>query len=116
MNVKVTPPVGTEIAGAPTLSFSYQGLGSSRAVYAQLVDNATGFVVGNIVTPVPITLDGRTHTVQIPMGDIAYTVGSASDSMTLQITSSALPYANFTAWGLVNIGNVNLNLPTVALG
>ena len=116
LNVKVTPPVGTEIAGAPTLSFSYQGLGSSRAVYAQLVDNATGFVVGNIVTPVPITLDGRTHTVQIPMGDIAYTVGSASDSMTLQITSSALPYANFTAWGLVNIGNVNLNLPTVALG
>lgn len=71
LNVNVAPPVGTVIAGAPTLSFSYRGLGTSRAVYAQLVDNATGFVVGNIVTPVPVTLDGRSHTVTIPMADIA---------------------------------------------
>lgn len=114
LNVAVAPPVGTQIAGAPTVSFTYSGLGTSRAVYAQLVDEATGQVVGNIVTPVPVTLDGRQHAVEIPLADIAYTVYEPSDSMTLQITSSALPYLNFTAWGLINISDVRLDLPTVA--
>jgi ABC-2 type transport system ATP-binding protein len=116
LNTNVVVPVGADIAGAPTLSFSYRGLGTSRAVYAQLVDNATGLVVGNIVTPVPVTLDGREHTVSVPMGAIAYSVGSPSDSLTLQITSSAVPYANLTAWGFINIDNVGLDVPTVATG
>ncbi len=114
VNLAVAPPVGTDIAGTPTLSFTYKGFGTSRAVYAQLVDNATGNVVGNIVTPVPVTLDGREHTVNIPMAPLAYSVGSAADSLTLQIASSALPYANMTAWGFIDIGTVNLAVPTVA--
>jgi ABC-2 type transport system ATP-binding protein len=114
LNSTVTMPVGTLVAGTPTLSFSYRGLGTSRAVYAQLVDNATGQVVGNIVTPVPVTLDGRERTVEIPMGAIAYTVNTVSDSLTLQITSSALPYANLTAWGFIDIDDVSLDVPTVA--
>lgn len=114
LNVDVLVPVGTRIAGTPTLSFNYAGLGTSRAVYAQLVDNATGQVVGNIVTPVPVILDGRERTVEIPLADIAYTVYGASDSLTLQITSSALPYANLTAWGWISVSDINLDLPTVA--
>lgn len=114
LNLEVDPPVGTVIAGAPTLSFGYSGIGTSRAVYAQLVDEATGQVVGNIVTPVPVTLDGRERTVSVPMADIAYTVGNPADSMTLQITSSALPYANAFAWGFINVGDVELEVPTVA--
>lgn len=116
LNLDVTVPVGTRIAGAPTLSFDYVGLGTSRAVYAQLVDNATGQVLGNIVTPVPVTLDGRERTVEIPLADIAYTAYGGSDSLTLQITSSALPYANLTAWGLISVSDVNLDVPTVASG
>ena len=115
VNLDVAPPVGTQIAGAPTLSFTYRGLGTSRAVYAQLVDNASGNVVGNIVTPVPVTLDGRERTVDIALADIAYTVYGATDSMTLQITSSALPYANLTAWGVIDIADVSLDVPTVAV-
>lgn len=114
LNLNIDPPVGTVIAGAPNLSFSYSGLGTSRAVYAQLVDQATGQVVGNVVTPVPVTLDGRTRSVSIPMADIAYSVGGPSDSMTLQITSSALPYANAFAWGYVTIADVALDVPVVA--
>ncbi len=116
LNLAVTPPVGTQIAGAPNLSFTYSGLGISRAVYAQLVDNATGQVVGNIVTPVPVTLDGRQHTLELPMATIAYTVNNVSDSLTLQITSSATAYASITDWGFINISNVNLDVPTVAQG
>ncbi len=114
LNLDVTPPVGTVIAGAPTLSFSYRGLGLSHAVYAQLVDNATGLVVGNVVTPVTVALDGRQHTVSIPMADIAYTVTDPSDSLTLQITSSALPYTDLLDWGFMNIGDVKLEVPRVA--
>ena len=114
VNLDLTVPVGTRIAGAPTLAFSYRGLGTSRAVYAQLVDNATGQVVGNIVTSVPVTLDGRERTVEIPLADIAYTVYSPADSLTLQITSSALPYANLTAFGFIDISDISLEVPTVA--
>jgi len=114
VNLDLAAPVGTRIAGEPTLSFDYRGLGTSRAVYAQLVDNATGQVVGNVVTPVPVILDGRQRSVDIPLAEIAYTVYNAADSLTLQITSSALPYANLTAWGFIDISDINLDVPTVA--
>lgn len=114
VNLAVAAPIGTRVAGAPTLSFSYRGLGTSRAVYAQLVDDATGQVVGNIVTPVPVILDGRERTVEIPLADIAYTVYSPADALTLQITGSALPYASLTAWGVIDISDISLKVPTVA--
>ena len=75
---------------------------------------ATGQVIGNIVTPIPVTLDGQQRSIEIPMADIAYTVYGAGDTMTLQITSSALPYANLTAWGFIDISDVSLEVPTVA--
>ena len=116
LNLAVAPPQGTQIAGSPTLSFTYNGLGPSRAVYAQLVDNATGQVVGNVITPVPVTLDGKQHTLEIPMANIAYTVSNPDDTMTLQITSSAIAYAHINDWGFINISDVNLDMPTVAQG
>ncbi len=94
------------------MSFDYQGLGNSRFVYAQLVDNKTGLVVGNLVTPVAVTLDGRTHTASINMENMVYTAADASDNLTLQITSSATAYERFTSFGVVNISNINLTLPT----
>ena len=64
--------------------------------------------------PVPITLDGRQHTIEIPMEAIAYTSYDAGDNLTLQITSSATAFWNFTSYGLVNISNIKLDIPTVA--
>lgn len=113
-NVDIDLPTGTVIASAPQLSFTYQGIGTTRSVYAQLVDNATGRVVGNLVTPVSVTLDGRQHTVDIPMEYIAYTSGDAGDSLTLQITSSATAYENWTSFGLMNVSNIQLKIATVA--
>ena len=114
LNVDVPLETGTQIAGAPTLSFTYTGVGTSRFVFAQLVDDSTGLVVGNISTPVPVTMDGRQHTIEIPMENIAYTAYDAEDSLTLQITSSATAFWNFTSYGLVNISNIKLDVPTVA--
>ncbi|MCB1265807.1 MAG: peptidase S15 [Mycobacterium sp.] len=110
LTLDAAPPTGSQIVGAPQLSFTYTGLGTARTVYAQLVDDATGRVVGNMVTPVPVVLDGRTHSVSLPMEVIAYTVG-VGDSLTLQITSAASNFANFTSFGIIDIADITLRLP-----
>ena len=115
LNLNVTPPVGSQVVGAPEISFSYTGLGTSRTVYAQLVDNTTGLVLGNVVTPIPVVLDGRQRTVSIPMADVAYTADSGA-RLTLQITSSAVDYENFYTLGLVRISDLAVDLPIRALG
>ena len=113
LNIPITGvTAGDQVVGAPTVSFTYSGLGTSKAVYGQVIDNATGRVLGNIVTPIPVTLDGQTHTVSVPLADIAYTAGS-SPSLTLQITSSASLYWN-SSWGVVNISDVQAALPVRA--
>ena len=113
LNVTVTPAAGSQIVGSPTLSFSYSGLGTSRTVYAQLVDNSTGLVLSNNSTPIPVVLNGRDQTIEIPMANIAYTARTG-DSLTLQITSSALNYENFFSYGFINISDVKVSLPVHA--
>ena len=115
LKVNFTPTAGTKIVGTPTVSFTYQGLGTSRAVYAQVVDNKTGRVLGNIVTPIPVTLDGREHTVDVPIANIAYTAPAEGASLTVQIVPSASLYWN-SSFGVVNIANLSVDLPTTAQG
>ena len=113
ISVDLTPGTGEQIVGAPQLSFTYSGLGTSNAVYAQFIDNATGAIVGNNVTAVPVTLDGRERTVSVPLNDIAYTVG-AGDSLTLQITDWSSIFFN-AGIGVVDISNVQIDLPLRAI-
>src|SRR5699024_10360329 len=56
------------LIGAPTVHLSYSGSspdGPAGAddrpdrVFAQLIDDASGLVVGNQITPIPIVLDGE---------------------------------------------------------
>jgi ABC-2 type transport system ATP-binding protein len=112
VNVAVTVPTGTQVVGAPTVSFTYQGLGTTRAVYAQIINDATGQVLGNVVTPVPVRLDGKTHTLTMDLSDIVYTYDPAgTGGLTVQITSSATAYENFTSFGLMKISDVTVTLP-----
>lgn len=115
VNVQVDTTGVDQIVGSPTLSFDYQGIGTNRFVYAQLVDNATGLVVGNLVTPVAVNMDGQTHTATVAMENIVYTVKDPSiDNLTLQITSATTAYWSLTSFGVINISNVNLTVPTPA--
>ena len=94
------------------MTVNYSGLGTSRFVYAQIVDNKTGRVVGNVVTPIPVTLDGQSRHVTVDLEDIAYTAGPG-DSLTLQLVASTTPYQNFTSAGVINGSSVEVSLPTV---
>lgn len=111
IDVPLTVPVGTQVVGAPTLSFTYKGLGNSRAVFAQIVDNSTNLVLGQIVTPVPVTLDGKQHQVSIDLNDIVYTYGGTKPgSLTLQITGSATALEN-SKIGFITVSDVAVTLP-----
>ena len=116
LNLSVPVSSGTQIVGAPELTFTYSGVGTSRAVYAQIVDEQTGRVLGNIVTPIPVTLDGQTRTVSVALGqlaDIAYTAPSGGGTLTLQLVGTATPFENFTSIGVISVSNMTLSLPTV---
>lgn len=113
LNLTITPPANSLTVGSPELSFTYRGIGTTRTVYAQLVDNVTGRVLQNIVTPIPVEFDGKEHSLTIPMADIAYSAGT-NGSLTLQITSSATNFENFTSFGLVKITDVKLDMPIKA--
>ncbi|CDO33061.1 X-Pro dipeptidyl-peptidase (S15 family) [Mycolicibacterium vulneris] len=117
VNTTVTAPSegATQIVGAPELTMTYSGIGTSRHVYAQIVDDQTGQVIGNVVTPIPVTLDGKEHTVTIPMEAVAYTL-EPGHTATVQITTSATPFLNFTQFGVINISDVQVALPTVGAG
>jgi ABC-2 type transport system ATP-binding protein len=106
--------VGTQVVGTPTVSFTYRGLGLAGAVYAQIVNKTTGLVLGNVVMPVPVTLNGFKQTVSIDIGEIAYTVGEG-DQLQVQLASSATAFFNMPL-GLIDISDVTVTLPNRTVG
>lgn len=117
VNLTVEAPTETtQVVGAPELAFTYSGVGTARFVYGQLVDDQTGRVLGNLVKPIPVTLDGQTREARISLENVVYTM-EPGDSVTLQVTSSATQYeVVWGAFGAINITDIELTLPTVAAG
>ncbi|MEO3761227.1 CocE/NonD family hydrolase [Mycobacterium sp. B14F4] len=113
--VNVALPKATEttyVVGAPEVTLTYSGAGTSRHVYAQLVDNATGLVLGSLITPIPVTLDGKTYTVTVSLEPVAHTL-RPGESVTLQLVSSAGTYERILpSVGVLNIERVEISLPT----
>ncbi len=71
--------------------------------------------MGNIVTPIPLTLDGRTHPVDIDMEDIVYSYCDSvpkKDDLELQIDRPATPYLNLTQYNFIDVSDVTVSLPT----
>jgi ABC-2 type transport system ATP-binding protein len=105
------PATTTYVVGAPQLQFNYSGTGISKHVYAQLVDDTTGLVLGNLVTPIPVTLDGETHSVNIPLEMVAQTL-APGQTVTLQLVASATMYQTLSSSGTLHITDIKLTLPT----
>jgi ABC-2 type transport system ATP-binding protein len=102
--------------GAPTLSLTYSGTDPAgdrpTRVFAQLVDPATGIVVNNQITPVPVTLDGKTHSLVVPMETIGYTA-RAGTSLELQLVATTVAYVTPRLGGSIDFSHVMVSLPTV---
>jgi len=109
------PDSEANVVGAPQVVIHYSGLGTSRHVYGQVVDKTTGLVIGNLVSPIPVTLNGRDQTATVDLSDIAYTVDPDSE-LELQIFTTATPFLNLTQFGFINVQSVAVTLPTTTQG
>ena len=112
-----TPAAGTEMVGEPTLTLDYSGTATNPdgRLYAQIISNSNGLVLGNQVTPIPVTLDGQAHTLTIPLEAVAADVGTSS-SYTLQITDGTSVYFAARTAGAVDLSSISVSVPTVAAG
>jgi ABC-2 type transport system ATP-binding protein len=102
------------LVGAPRLELTYRGTAprASTHVLAQILDGATGKVLGNQITPVPVTLDGHQHTVSQPLEIIAASGGSGS-RFTLQLVAQSTAYNLHPLGGSVRFLRVQIRLPVV---
>lgn len=109
-----TPAVTTTtyVVGTPHLAFTYSGTGNGNHLYAQLVDNSTGQVLGNQVTPILVTLDGTEQTASVDLEMVAQTL-KPGQKVTVQLFSSSASYRAVGAVGEVTVSNMQLSLPTV---
>lgn len=102
----------TYVVGAPQVSLTYSGTGTSRHVFAQLVDDSTGAVLGNQATPIPVTLDGKTRTLSISLEPVAQTL-RPGQTLTLQLVASTANYENFGGFGALKVSSLKVSLPTI---
>jgi hypothetical protein len=72
-------------------------------------------VLGNQVTPIPVTLDGQTHTVTRPLEIVAHTL-HAGQTLTVQIVANTSDYFQQRAAGALTIATADVSLPLVDPG
>ena len=84
VNVSVPTATAAVVVGAPKLELSYTGTtppGSHPTrVFVQLVDDSTGTVLGNQITPIEVTLDGKPHRTSVSLEDVVFTHARAAIS------------------------------------
>jgi ABC-2 type transport system ATP-binding protein len=116
VNVSIkAPKKTTTIVGAPRVSITYKGSAPSATarVLAQLVDERSGKVVGNQITPLPVTLDGATHSLRLPLEMVAATA-TRSSRFTLQLVAESKLYETHPQGGSITFSKVNVTLPGVS--
>ncbi|MDX6683265.1 MAG: type transport system ATP-binding protein [Solirubrobacteraceae bacterium] len=110
------PPGETDIVGAPTVTLTYHGsvlLTSPQTyVYAQIADASAGRVVGGLVTPIPVVLDGLTHTISRPLEVVALR-GRPTSNLRLQLVASSPLYGPQRSLGSITVSSVTTSLPLV---
>lgn len=79
------------------------------------MDTARNLVVGNLATPIPVTLDGKAHSIARPLEPIAYRAGPGS-RLHLQLAPATTLYAEQRSTGTLALSNVDLRLPVTDLG
>jgi ABC-2 type transport system ATP-binding protein len=112
VNVAIPPPsAATQVVGEPRLRLTYSGTGNARHVFAQIADQSRNLVVGNQVTPLPVTLDGASHTVTRSLEGVAASLAPGARYQ-LQIIGGSQVYGPVRGAGAVQLSSIRLELPT----
>jgi ABC-2 type transport system ATP-binding protein len=109
------PSAPVDIVGAPEVSLTYTGFAALKPnthVYAQIADPTNLRVLGNQATPIPLTLDGKPHTVSRPLEPIAARA-AAGHGYELELVPSSTLYGAQTTLGAVNFTDMKVDLPVV---
>ena len=103
------------VLGAPKLTVTDTGATppgeKPTRVFAQLVDPATGLVLGNQITPMKVELDGASHTLTVPLELVVFSAAAGS-KLTLQLVASTVAYAQPRLGGNIDFTAINVELPT----
>src|SRR4029077_15225964 len=114
---RVATPRAAVIVGAPSASLSYSGTAGPGTrptwVFAQVVDDATGLVLGNQITPIPLTLDGKPHQTSVALEDVAFTT-RAGGHLTVQLVATTVAYSSPRLGGSVHFDKIGVTLPVAA--
>jgi ABC-2 type transport system ATP-binding protein len=106
------PATDANVVGAPHLDLTYQGTAapSSTWIYAQFVNPRNGTVLGNMATPIPVTLDGQPHSIS---RDLEIVAGRApvGGGYTLQLTASSSLYDIQRSAGAVTFNGIDVTMP-----
>jgi ABC-2 type transport system ATP-binding protein len=115
LNIAVPITRAAVMVGPPTLSVTYSGTVAPGTrptrIFAQLVDPSTQIVVNNQITPIPVTLDGKSHSVTVPLESIGYTA-KAGASLELQLVATTVAYITPRLGGTINFERVRVEVPT----
>ena len=109
VNVPI-PEFTKQVVGRPRLRLTYSGTGTVKHVFAQIVDEARNVVLGNQVTPIPVTLDGASHTVTRRLEGVA----AAGGRYRLQIIGGSQVYGPVRGVAAVTVSAARIELPTTS--
>jgi ABC-2 type transport system ATP-binding protein len=99
-----------QVVGRPLLKLTYSGTGTATHVFAQIVDEERNLVLGNQVTPLPVTLDGARHTVTRRLEGVA----AAGGRYRLQLIGGSQVYGPVRGLGAITFATARVELPATA--
>jgi ABC-2 type transport system ATP-binding protein len=109
-------PIGirpAQVAGEPKVTMTYSAIGTGAGyVFAQIADGNRNLVLGNQVTPIPIVMDGASHTITRNLEGVAASV-TAGSSYRLQLTGGSQVYGPARTAARVTVSQVHVELPTI---
>ena len=115
VDLGISAHVRTLVFGAPRVTLTYTGTSTRRdaRVLAQVVDDSTGKVLGNQITPIDVKLDGSRHTVTVPL-EIIVASARAGAHFTLQLVAQSSLYDTFAVGGSISFSKVAVSLPAAS--
>jgi ABC-2 type transport system ATP-binding protein len=113
VNVPVAGPgADANVVGPPHLDLTYQGTAAPQKtwIYAQFANPRNGTVLGNMATPIPVTLDGQQHSIS---RDLELVAGRApaGGGYTLQLTATSSLYDLQRSLGAVTFDGIHVTMP-----
>jgi ABC-2 type transport system ATP-binding protein len=107
------PEATAQVVGRPRLRLTYSGTGTATHVFAQIVDESRNVVLGNQVTPIPVRLDGASHTITRPLEGVAASLAPGR-RYRLQLIGGTQVYGPARGAATITFSDARIALPTTA--